>query len=158
MVETKFSTGFPEKLWNLHSWTHSNFPGHVPPWATCCSWCCSEKEWDLVTYWGEIQHDDAVNLWCMCVCLCVFMCTRIVKWIAALLEKLIFVKGKTDSGWSAMYQNCPGTGQQTLWDWQWSKEELLSLVEKNDKSKALKHKRLRAAAFEEFSALPAGLV
>lgn len=39
-----------------------------------------------------------------------------------------------------------------------AKKELLSLVEKNDKSKALKRKRLRAAAFEEFSSLPAGLV
>lgn len=45
-----------------------------------------------------------------------------------------------------------------LWEWQRSKQELLSLVEKDDKSKALKRKRLRAAAFEEFSALPAGLV
>lgn len=45
-----------------------------------------------------------------------------------------------------------------LWDWQWSKQELLSSVEKNDKSEVLKHKSLRASAFEEFSALPAGLV
>lgn len=46
----------------------------------------------------------------------------------------------------------PGLGLQ------WSKQELLSLVGRNYKRKALKHKRLRAAAFDEFSALPGLLV
>lgn len=47
---------------------------------------------------------------------------------------------------------------RTVWNWQQNKKIFLSLVEKSDKSKVLKHERLRATAFDEFSELPAGLV
>lgn len=41
-----------------------------------------------------------------------------------------------------------------VWSWQQSKKVFLSLVEKNDKNKMLRHKRLRAISFDQFSALP----
>lgn len=36
MAESNSGKGFPE-LRNPHPWIYSDFPGHVPPQATCCS-------------------------------------------------------------------------------------------------------------------------